>query len=132
MIIPGHLPTSVFYFVASGCRDPKEGDKDCHRRLRVSGPEGGAAGGRIVAQGTPEVVARSRESFTGRFLAEILHDVADLERHLQGDGIALFRIVEGQPADSVLDRGQNLIGHEISPGASLHMMAEESGKFLSR
>jgi excinuclease ABC subunit A len=36
------------------------------------GPEGGAAGGRVVATGTPEVVARSRESFTGRFLAEIL------------------------------------------------------------
>src|SRR4051794_14961800 len=36
------------------------------------GPEGGAAGGRIVAEGTPEVVARSRESFTGRFLADIL------------------------------------------------------------
>jgi excinuclease ABC subunit A len=36
------------------------------------GPEGGAAGGRIIAQGTPEAVARSRESFTGRFLAEIL------------------------------------------------------------
>ncbi|HJR58974.1 MAG TPA: excinuclease ABC subunit UvrA [Vicinamibacterales bacterium] len=36
------------------------------------GPEGGEAGGRIVARGTPEEVARSRESFTGRFLAEIL------------------------------------------------------------
>jgi len=36
------------------------------------GPEGGAAGGRIVAKGTPEAVARSRESFTGRFLADIL------------------------------------------------------------
>jgi excinuclease ABC subunit A len=36
------------------------------------GPEGGAAGGRIVAQGTPEDVARSRESYTGRFLAGIL------------------------------------------------------------
>jgi len=36
------------------------------------GPEGGAAGGRIIAEGTPETVARSRESFTGRFLAEIL------------------------------------------------------------
>jgi excinuclease ABC subunit A len=35
------------------------------------GPEGGSAGGRIVAQGTPEVVARSRESFTGRFLADM-------------------------------------------------------------
>ncbi len=36
------------------------------------GPEGGGGGGRLVATGTPEVVARSRESFTGRFLAEIL------------------------------------------------------------
>ena len=36
------------------------------------GPEGGQGGGRIVAQGTPEVVSRSRESFTGRFLADIL------------------------------------------------------------
>ena len=36
------------------------------------GPEGGQGGGRIVAQGTPEEVATCRESFTGRFLAEIL------------------------------------------------------------
>jgi excinuclease ABC subunit A len=36
------------------------------------GPEGGVGGGQIVAQGTPEAVARSRESFTGRFLADIL------------------------------------------------------------
>jgi excinuclease ABC subunit A len=36
------------------------------------GPEGGSGGGRIVAQGTPEDVARSRESYTGQFLAGIL------------------------------------------------------------
>jgi excinuclease ABC subunit A len=36
------------------------------------GPEGGAAGGRVVAKGTPEEVAMSRESFTGQFLAEVL------------------------------------------------------------
>jgi excinuclease ABC subunit A len=36
------------------------------------GPEGGSAGGHVIAQGTPEVVSQSRESFTGRFLAEIL------------------------------------------------------------
>ena len=36
------------------------------------GPEGGAGGGRIVAKGTPEEVARDRESFTGRFLADAL------------------------------------------------------------
>ncbi len=36
------------------------------------GPEGGEGGGRIVAKGTPEEVARSRESFTGRFLEHLL------------------------------------------------------------
>jgi excinuclease ABC subunit A len=36
------------------------------------GPEGGAGGGRIVAAGTPEHVARSRHSHTGRFLAAAL------------------------------------------------------------
>ena len=35
------------------------------------GPEGGDEGGRIVAQGTPEQVARTQGSHTGRFLAKI-------------------------------------------------------------
>jgi excinuclease ABC subunit A len=37
------------------------------------GPEGGEAGGRIVAQGTPEQVARSKKSYTGQALAPVLH-----------------------------------------------------------
>jgi excinuclease ABC subunit A len=36
------------------------------------GPEGGEGGGRIVAQGTPEDVARAKASYTGQFLAEVL------------------------------------------------------------
>jgi excinuclease ABC subunit A len=32
------------------------------------GPEGGAAGGTIVAEGTPEEVAEMEASYTGRFL----------------------------------------------------------------
>jgi len=36
------------------------------------GPEGGAAGGQLVAQGTPEQVAQVADSYTGRFLREIL------------------------------------------------------------
>ena len=36
------------------------------------GPEGGNAGGTIVAEGTPEQVAQVKESFTGRFLAPLL------------------------------------------------------------
>jgi excinuclease ABC subunit A len=33
------------------------------------GPEGGEEGGRIVAQGTPEQVARVKKSYTGQALA---------------------------------------------------------------
>jgi excinuclease ABC subunit A len=36
------------------------------------GPEGGHAGGAVVATGTPEQIAASPESHTGRFLAEVL------------------------------------------------------------
>ncbi len=36
------------------------------------GPEGGDGGGRIIAEGTPEQVAKVKESYTGQFLAELL------------------------------------------------------------
>jgi excinuclease ABC subunit A len=36
------------------------------------GPEGGSEGGRIVAQGTPEQVARNRKSYTGQSLVRAL------------------------------------------------------------
>ena len=36
------------------------------------GPEGGDAGGELIATGTPEQVAAVDESFTGRFLRELL------------------------------------------------------------
>ncbi|TVR63534.1 MAG: excinuclease ABC subunit UvrA [Gemmatimonadales bacterium] len=38
------------------------------------GPEGGGGGGRIVAEGTPEEVARHPDSLTGRYLAPLLGD----------------------------------------------------------
>ena len=38
------------------------------------GPEGGDAGGQIVASGTPEHIARNRHSHTGRFLKTYLND----------------------------------------------------------
>ena len=43
------------------------------------GPEGGDGGGEIVAQGTPEDIARAEASHTGRFLREVL-----ARRPLQG------------------------------------------------
>ncbi len=42
------------------------------------GPEGGDGGGQVVATGTPEEVARLEQSYTGRYLRDLLPDV-DLE-----------------------------------------------------
>jgi excinuclease ABC subunit A len=36
------------------------------------GPEGGDNGGRLIAAGTPEEIARAKESFTGQFLKRVL------------------------------------------------------------
>lgn len=38
------------------------------------GPEGGEAGGTIIAEGTPEAVAHNRRSYTGMFLRPLLDD----------------------------------------------------------
>jgi excinuclease ABC subunit A len=38
------------------------------------GPEGGDDGGRLIAAGTPEQVARVADSYTGQFLKEILRE----------------------------------------------------------
>ena len=46
------------------------------------GPEGGEEGGRVVAQGTPEQVARVKKSYTGQALARLL---PNLER-ARGNG----------------------------------------------
>ena len=54
------------------------------------GPEGGAGGGTVVAEGTPEQVARIPESHTGRFLAQVLPVDGDAEADSveQGGGTA--------------------------------------------
>jgi excinuclease ABC subunit A len=36
------------------------------------GPEGGEAGGHIIAEGTPEAVANVPESYTGKYLKQVL------------------------------------------------------------
>ncbi|WP_380778202.1 excinuclease ABC subunit UvrA [Sphingomonas sp. R86520] len=44
------------------------------------GPEGGVKGGEIVAEGTPEKVAKAKGSFTGKYLAPLLEKrVAEVE-----------------------------------------------------
>ena len=44
----------------------------CADHIIDLGPEGGDNGGNIVVEGTPEQVAKCKESYTGRFLAEKL------------------------------------------------------------
>jgi excinuclease ABC subunit A len=48
------------------------------------GPEGGAAGGRLVAEGPPEAVAEVEASYTGRWLRRVLGRGARKERILAG------------------------------------------------
>ncbi len=52
------------------------------------GPEGGAAGGRVVAEGTPEQIAGVPQSFTGQFLARVLAPAATLHASRQQRGRA--------------------------------------------
>jgi len=56
------------------------------------GPEGGEGGGRVIAHGTPEQVARVRESHTGSFLAKYYSDK---------DGLHLASGAGAQAADLV-------------------------------
>ena len=36
------------------------------------GPEGGEAGGQIIAEGTPEDIIKARKSYTGEYLKKII------------------------------------------------------------
>lgn len=46
------------------------------------GPEGGAAGGRIVAEGRPEHVVKATASHTGRFLTSMFAASVDSKHTL--------------------------------------------------
>jgi excinuclease ABC subunit A len=48
------------------------------------GPEGGDQGGKIIATGTPEQVARNTQSHTGRFLARVLNGNGQAKRPANG------------------------------------------------
>jgi excinuclease ABC subunit A len=37
------------------------------------GPEGGEGGGKVVAEGTPEAVAKNKKSYTGQALKPVLN-----------------------------------------------------------
>jgi excinuclease ABC subunit A len=40
------------------------------------GPEGGEGGGRLVAEGTPEQVAKSKKGYTSKYLREYMKELA--------------------------------------------------------
>ena len=54
----------------------------CADHIIDLGPEGGSAGGLIVAEGTPEQVAEVPESFTGQYLKPLL----DKDARLRAEG----------------------------------------------
>ena len=72
------------------------------------GPEGGSGGGTVVAQGTPEDVAAVPESYTGKFLADVLVRTRTQADHpgaaaAQGQ-LALDRRPDGDVADLDITR----------------------------
>jgi excinuclease ABC subunit A len=54
------------------------------------GPEGGEKGGRIVASGTPEQVARVRKSYTGQILANLLPRVTNAQFNGEESAVAVL------------------------------------------
>jgi len=59
------------------------------------GPEGGDMGGKVIATGTPEQVARNQQSHTGRFLSRVLKANGQAKRN--GNGASKS---SGQPVAS--------------------------------
>jgi excinuclease ABC subunit A len=66
------------------------------------GPEGGAGGGNIIAQGTPEEVVRNDRSHTARFLEPMLKSTPVMQRSQTGTG--------GSPKRGSLNKGKGVEG----------------------
>jgi len=75
------------------------------------GPEGGAAGGDIVAEGPPERVVASQRSHTGRILAEVLRSGTRVERKIFDPARAL--VTEDVSITAEEDIGQAKMPWEI-------------------
>jgi len=61
------------------------------------GPEGGDAGGRVIAAGTPEQVARNNQSHTGKFLARALNNNHNGLNHANHKPTAAPQAGNGEP-----------------------------------
>jgi excinuclease ABC subunit A len=78
------------------------------------GPEGGSGGGRVVAVGTPEQVARNKESHTGRALAPLLFPVKKTEVR--------------SPRSEVRKQAEERITHLEVTGAQQHNLKNVSAR----
>src|SRR5205814_2662529 len=76
------------------------------------GPEGGAGGGRIIDEGTPEEVAAVEESYTGRALRSVLGR--------EGVGSRFSADSNGHPHADV-DSGRKLTSDPIRPATSIKL-----------
>jgi excinuclease ABC subunit A len=65
------------------------------------GPEGGEAGGRVIAAGTPEQVARNNQSHTGKFLARALNNNHNHANHAATDTTSAAATQNGSPRNSL-------------------------------
>jgi excinuclease ABC subunit A len=57
------------------------------------GPDGGDAGGRVIAQGTPEAVAEVEQSYTGQFLQRMFAEEVAFAAVEQGERVAISEMV---------------------------------------
>jgi excinuclease ABC subunit A len=90
-------------------------------RLIDLGPEGGDEGGQVIAQGTPEQVVATEDSYTGHFLAEILPIKAARTRRPAGSGGTRAGKngssgTNGQPAPAARSNGKNGRGTKTADG----------------
>ena len=77
------------------------------------GPEGGDAGGKIVATGTPEQVARNQQSHTGRFLARVLNGNGQAKR--AGNGASKSNVGSSTIANGATVNGAGAKGPGNAP-----------------
>ncbi len=84
------------------------------------GPEGGEGGGRVVAVGPPEAIARSPESHTGRFLQARLHSDGDVQIFTLPREEPLLEAAEVQRTwtSSTRTTAATLPAHALTPGES--------------
>ena len=71
-------------------------------RLIDMGPEGGDGGGTVVCHGTPEQVAKCKESYTGKFLGPVLGRTRELQERFDASGapewVPSFELPDAAPA----------------------------------